>query len=109
MTRAVVFAYHNVGVRCLKVLLAHGVDVALVVTHKDNPSEQIWFDSVAAIAADYGIPVIAPEDPPLNVQFPMKSFGVRAAPFWRRFGLSGQRELPVFHGLFESKAGEPVP
>ncbi len=23
--RAVVFAYHNVGVRCLKVLLAHGV------------------------------------------------------------------------------------
>ena len=30
MTRAVVFAYHNVGVRCLKVLLAHGVDVALV-------------------------------------------------------------------------------
>ena len=32
MTRAVVFAYHNVGVRCLKVLLAHGVDVGLVVT-----------------------------------------------------------------------------
>ena len=24
MTRAVVFAYHNVGVRCLKVLLAQG-------------------------------------------------------------------------------------
>ena len=24
MTRAVVFAYHNVGVRCLRVLLAHG-------------------------------------------------------------------------------------
>ncbi len=63
MTRAVVFAYHNVGVRCLKVLLAHGVDVALVVTHADNPSEQIWFDSVATTAADYGIPVIAPEDP----------------------------------------------
>jgi hypothetical protein len=32
--RAVVFAYHNVGVRCLRVLLAHGVDVALVVTHR---------------------------------------------------------------------------
>jgi hypothetical protein len=27
MTSAVVFAYHNVGVRCLEVLLAHGVDV----------------------------------------------------------------------------------
>ena len=48
MTRAVVFAYHNVGVRCLKVLLAHGVDVPLVVTHADEPGETIWFDSVAA-------------------------------------------------------------
>jgi methionyl-tRNA formyltransferase len=63
MTRAVVFAYHNVGVRCFKTLLAHGIDVALVVTHADNPNEQIWFDSVAAIAADYGIPTIMPENP----------------------------------------------
>jgi methionyl-tRNA formyltransferase len=36
--RAVVFAYHNVGVRCLQVLLARGVEVALVVTHEDNPT-----------------------------------------------------------------------
>ena len=63
MTRAVVFAYHNVGVRCLKTLLAHRIDVALVVTHTDNPNEQIWFDSVAAIAADYGIPTMTPENP----------------------------------------------
>ena len=26
MSRAIVFAYHNVGVRCLSVLLAHGVE-----------------------------------------------------------------------------------
>lgn len=63
MARAVVFAYHNVGVRCLKTLLAYRVQVALVVTHADNPNEQIWFDSVAATAVDYGIPVIAPENP----------------------------------------------
>jgi methionyl-tRNA formyltransferase len=63
MTRAVVFAYHNVGVRCLKVLLAHGVDVALAVTHADNPAETIWFDSVADAAAEYGIPVVSPADP----------------------------------------------
>ncbi|MCM2289027.1 MAG: formyltransferase [Sulfuritalea sp.] len=63
MSRAVVFAYHNVGVRCLSVLLAHGVDVVRVVTHKDNPTETIWFDSVAALAARHGIPVITPEDP----------------------------------------------
>jgi methionyl-tRNA formyltransferase len=62
-TTAVVFAYHNVGVRCLKVLLAHGVDVALVVTHEDSPNETIWFDSVAQTAADYGIPVVTPADP----------------------------------------------
>ena len=63
MTRAVVFAYHNVGVRCLKVLLAHGVEVALVFTHQDHPAENIWFDSVVAVAADYGITVITPDDP----------------------------------------------
>jgi methionyl-tRNA formyltransferase len=62
MTRAVVFAYHNVGVRCLSVLLAQGVDVALVVTHRDNPQETIWFDSVAELAARHGIPLITPDD-----------------------------------------------
>jgi len=62
MSRAVVFAYHEVGVRCLKVLLAHGVEVALVVTHEDNPAERIWFGSVAATAREHGLPVIAPAD-----------------------------------------------
>ncbi|MGE5027536.1 MAG: formyltransferase [Betaproteobacteria bacterium] len=63
MTRAVVFAYHNVGVRCLSVLLAHGVKVPLVVTHTDNPDENIWFGSVAELAALHDIPVITPDDP----------------------------------------------
>ena len=63
MARAVVFGYHQVGARCLRVLLAHRVDVALVVTHDDNPGETIWFDSVAAVAAEYGIPVRVPDDP----------------------------------------------
>jgi methionyl-tRNA formyltransferase len=63
MSKAVVFAYHNVGVRCLNVLLAHGVDVALVVTHRDNPKETIWFDSVAELAVLHGIPAITPDNP----------------------------------------------
>jgi methionyl-tRNA formyltransferase len=63
MASAVVFAYHNVGVRCLTVLLDHGVDVRLVVTHTDNPAENIWFDSVAALARMRGIAVITPDDP----------------------------------------------
>ncbi len=63
MARAVVFAYHNVGVRCLEVLLAHGVEISLVVTHEDNPNEAIWFDSVAQLASLHDIPVIKPTDP----------------------------------------------
>jgi methionyl-tRNA formyltransferase len=63
MTSAVVCAYHDVGVRCLSVLLAHGVDVRLVLTHQDNPRELIWFDSVATLAAQHDLPVITPADP----------------------------------------------
>jgi methionyl-tRNA formyltransferase len=59
--RAVVFAYHNVGVRCLKVLLAGGVDVALVVTHQDSAGENIWFESVAALCRLEGIEYITPD------------------------------------------------
>jgi methionyl-tRNA formyltransferase len=60
--RAVVFAYHNVGVRCLKVLLAGGVDVALVVTHEDNPDEAIWFESVVQLCRAEGIAYVTPAD-----------------------------------------------
>jgi methionyl-tRNA formyltransferase len=62
MARAVVFAYHNVGVRCLRVLLARGVEVPLVVTHDDGSAETIWFGSVAATATECGIPTAAPRD-----------------------------------------------
>ena len=50
---AVVFAYHDVGVRCLKVLLARGVQVSLVVTHEDSATENIWFGSVAGLCRAY--------------------------------------------------------
>lgn len=63
MTRAAVFAYHDVGVRCLSVLLAHGLEIPLVVTHTDRPSETIWFESVAELARAHGIAVVTPEDP----------------------------------------------
>jgi methionyl-tRNA formyltransferase len=60
---AVVFAYHDVGVRCLAVMLAHGVNIPLVVTHKDNPNENIWFGSVEKLARAYDIEVATPDDP----------------------------------------------
>lgn len=55
MSSAVVFAYHDVGVRCLRVLLDAGVAVPLVVTHRDDPGERIWFASVAELSRSRGI------------------------------------------------------
>ena len=63
MTTAIVFGYHNVGARCLRVLLAHGIDVLTVVTHEDNPAEILWFERVADVAADYGLSTVTPADP----------------------------------------------
>ncbi len=60
--RAVVFAYHDVGVRCLKTLISAGVEIPLVVTVTDDPNESKWFGSVAATAAEYGLAVITPDD-----------------------------------------------
>jgi methionyl-tRNA formyltransferase len=61
--RAVVFAYHDVGVRCLRALLEGGVEVPLVFTHRDDPRERIWFASVAELAASRGIETLFAEDP----------------------------------------------
>jgi methionyl-tRNA formyltransferase len=63
VSRAVVFAYHDVGARCLRVLRAHGVEVPLVLTHVDNPAEARWFERVADVADDLRLPWIAPDDP----------------------------------------------
>ncbi len=54
---AVVFAYSEVGFRCLQALLEGGVDVRCVFTHEDSPNERTWFGSVARLAADSGIEV----------------------------------------------------
>jgi methionyl-tRNA formyltransferase len=60
--QAVVFGYHDVGVRCLRVLLDAGVAVPLVVTHRDDPNERIWFESVAQLAQIHGIETLVCED-----------------------------------------------
>jgi len=59
---AVVFAYHDIGVRCLEALLEQDVDVRLVVTHQDSESEKVWFGSVEAVAKRNNIAVIKPCD-----------------------------------------------
>ncbi|MFI4909096.1 MAG: formyltransferase [Steroidobacterales bacterium] len=60
--RAIVFAYHDVGVRCLKTLLSAKIEVPLVVTVRDDPKENRWYASVADTAAEYGLPVAMPSD-----------------------------------------------
>ncbi len=63
MTRAVVFAYSEVGVRCVRELLAQGVEIPILFTHADDPGEQQWFASVAELAREHGVRVETPEDP----------------------------------------------
>jgi methionyl-tRNA formyltransferase len=63
VTRAIVLAYSEVGVRCLGVLLAQGVEVPLVLTHADDPGETQWFGSVRALAERHGLRVATPDDP----------------------------------------------
>jgi len=63
VTRAIVLAYSEVGVRCLGVLLAQGVEIPLVLTHADDPAERQWFASVRVLAERHGLRVETPEDP----------------------------------------------
>lgn len=56
MNKIVVCAYHNVGYRCLEELLRQGADVAMVFTHEDSPTEEIWFSSVRELAGKHQIP-----------------------------------------------------
>jgi UDP-4-amino-4-deoxy-L-arabinose formyltransferase/UDP-glucuronic acid dehydrogenase (UDP-4-keto-hexauronic acid decarboxylating) len=60
--RTVVLAYSNIGCIGIKALLKHGFEIAMVLTHKDDPQEKIWFDSVAELAAGCNLPVFAPVD-----------------------------------------------
>ena len=63
MTRAAVFAYSEVGVRCTRELLAQGIEIPILFTHEDDPGENRWFGSVKQLAEEYGLRVETPEDP----------------------------------------------
>ena len=63
MTRAVVFAYSEVGVRCVRELLAQGIEISILFTHADDPGEQQWFGSVQRLGEDHGLRVETPQDP----------------------------------------------
>ena len=62
MMKTVVLAYHNIGCEGIESLLRNGFQIEAVFTHKDDSGENIWFDSVAKLAASKNIPVFAPDD-----------------------------------------------
>lgn len=68
--RAVVFAYHDVGVDCLKALLAAGIQIDLVVTHEDDPNENVWFGSVSKLCTKKHIPYVTPSATELSSLIP---------------------------------------
>lgn len=57
------FAYHELGDRCLELLLEREVPVVAVFTHEDDASEDCWFGSVGERARAAGIPTYTPLDP----------------------------------------------
>jgi len=67
---AVVFAYHDVGVNCLKALLNAGIQIDLVVTHQDDLNENIWFGSVAKLCTEKNLPYITPNANELSALLP---------------------------------------
>jgi len=58
----VVFAYHNMGVMALRTLLDSNVSIHIVITHKDNPLENIWFKSVAGLCKEKAVPFVYSEN-----------------------------------------------
>jgi methionyl-tRNA formyltransferase len=58
-----VFAYSEVGVRCVRELLAQGIEIPLLFTHANDPGEHQWFGGVRQLALGQGLRVETPEDP----------------------------------------------
>ena len=62
--RAVVFGYGDIGVRGTATLLGFGLEVPLVVTHRDDPNETRWYASLLDFAESKNLPVLA--DPAID-------------------------------------------
>ena len=57
MTRAVVFAYSEVGVRCVRELLAQGVEIPLLFTHADDKRNWLEEGLVEKAKERFSVPV----------------------------------------------------
>lgn len=66
--KILVFAYNEVGHACLNHLIKRGEQIVAVYTHHDNPKENIWFPSVAALAQQHQIPVHFSDNPNTEIE-----------------------------------------
>jgi UDP-4-amino-4-deoxy-L-arabinose formyltransferase/UDP-glucuronic acid dehydrogenase (UDP-4-keto-hexauronic acid decarboxylating) len=60
--KAVVFAYHNIGMVGLEALVQEKFDIRAIFSHLDDPDENIWFGSVSEWAKKNQIPVYCPQN-----------------------------------------------
>jgi methionyl-tRNA formyltransferase len=91
--RAVVFAHHDVGVRCLLALRSAGIEVPLVFGHEPDPAEEQWYGSVIGLARELDIPVVTPGNPNSDD--------------WVRL-ISGHAPDFIFSFYYRSMLGTPV-
>ncbi len=65
--RLIFMGYHNIGHVCLEALIDLcrdlGDEIAAVVTHEDEPRENLWFASVRELAVAHYLPLYEPRDP----------------------------------------------
>ena len=65
--RIIFLGYHNIGYACLEALIGLcrdlGDEIVAVVTHADDPRENIWFASVRQLAFENYLPVYQPANP----------------------------------------------
>ena len=60
--KAVVFAYHNIGMIGLEAIVQEKFDIRAIFSHLDDPDENIWFGSVAEWGKKNQIPVYCPQN-----------------------------------------------
>ena len=60
--KAVVFAYHNIGIVGLEALMQEKFDIRAIFSHLDDPEENCWFGSVAEWGKKNQIPVLCPQN-----------------------------------------------
>lgn len=60
--KAVVFAYHNIGIVGLEALEQESFDIRAIFSHLDDPGENIWFGSVVEWGKTNKIPVLCPKN-----------------------------------------------